>query len=85
MVLCNHVLEHVNDDIQAMSEIHRVLKPVAWLFFRYLFLIPSRKSHLKILPSPTSRSAKKYLGRTITFANMEGIIRSESIIAGLKP
>lgn len=26
-VLCNHVLEHVRDDIQAMKEIHRVLKP----------------------------------------------------------
>ncbi|RAV98807.1 class I SAM-dependent methyltransferase [Pseudochryseolinea flava] len=26
-VLCNHVLEHVRDDIQAMREIHRVLKP----------------------------------------------------------
>lgn len=27
VVLCNHVLEHVRDDIKAMSEIHRVLKP----------------------------------------------------------
>jgi SAM-dependent methyltransferase len=27
VVLCNHVLEHVNDDIQAMQEICRVLKP----------------------------------------------------------
>jgi len=27
VVLCNHVLEHVRDDIKAMNEIHRVLKP----------------------------------------------------------
>lgn len=27
IVLCNHVLEHVRDDIQAMREIYRVLKP----------------------------------------------------------
>jgi len=27
VVLCNHVLEHVQDDIKAMSEIYRVLKP----------------------------------------------------------
>jgi SAM-dependent methyltransferase len=27
VVLCNHVLEHVRDDIQAMREINRVLKP----------------------------------------------------------
>jgi hypothetical protein len=27
VVLCNHVLEHVKDDIKAMQEIYRVLKP----------------------------------------------------------
>lgn len=30
VVICNHVLEHVNDDIQAMAEIFRVLKPGGW-------------------------------------------------------
>lgn len=30
VVFCNHVMEHVDDDIKAMSEIHRVLKPGAW-------------------------------------------------------
>jgi SAM-dependent methyltransferase len=27
---CNHVMEHVDDDIRAMSEIRRVLKPGGW-------------------------------------------------------
>jgi SAM-dependent methyltransferase len=27
VVFCNHVLEHVTNDIQCMSELHRVLKP----------------------------------------------------------
>ncbi len=27
---CNHVMEHVEDDIRAMSEIRRVLKPGGW-------------------------------------------------------
>lgn len=27
LIICNHVLEHVEDDIQAMSELYRVLKP----------------------------------------------------------
>ena len=30
VVFCNHVLEHVEDDIQAISEMHRVLKPNGW-------------------------------------------------------
>ena len=30
VVFCNHVMEHVDNDIQAMSEIFRVLKPRGW-------------------------------------------------------
>ena len=30
VVFCNHVMEHVDDDIKAMSEIVRVLKPGGW-------------------------------------------------------
>jgi SAM-dependent methyltransferase len=30
VAFCNHVMEHVNDDILAMSEILRVLKPGGW-------------------------------------------------------
>lgn len=30
VVFCNHVLEHVTDDIQCMKEIRRVLKPGGW-------------------------------------------------------
>lgn len=30
VAFCNHVMEHVHDDIQAMKEIHRVLKPNGW-------------------------------------------------------
>jgi len=29
-ILCNHVLEHVPNDIQAMEEFYRVLKPEGW-------------------------------------------------------
>ncbi|MFC2106890.1 class I SAM-dependent methyltransferase [Bacteroidota bacterium] len=30
IVFCNHVMEHVDDDIKAMKELHRVLKPGGW-------------------------------------------------------
>lgn len=30
VVFCNHTLEHVEDDIKAMQELHRVLKPTGW-------------------------------------------------------
>jgi SAM-dependent methyltransferase len=40
MVLCNHVLEHVADDIKAMSEIRRVLKPGGWSILQVPFFSP---------------------------------------------
>jgi len=40
VVLCNHVLEHVADDIKAMSEIHRVLKPGGFSVLQVPFFAP---------------------------------------------
>jgi SAM-dependent methyltransferase len=39
-VLCNHVLEHVQNDIKAMSEINRVLKPGGWAIMQIPFFSP---------------------------------------------
>ncbi len=40
VVLCNHVLEHVQDDIQAMREIYRVLKPGGFAILQVPFFNP---------------------------------------------
>jgi SAM-dependent methyltransferase len=40
VVLCNHVLEHVKDDLQAMREIKRVLKPGGWCILQVPFFSP---------------------------------------------
>lgn len=40
IAMCNHVMEHVNDDIKAMSEIYRVLKPGGWAIMQVPFFQP---------------------------------------------
>ena len=40
VILCNHVLEHVRDDLQAMREIHRVLKPGGFAILQIPFFNP---------------------------------------------
>lgn len=39
-VFCNHVMEHVADDIQAMKEILRVMKPGGFAIIQIPFFIP---------------------------------------------
>ena len=34
VILCNHVLEHIPDDIKAMKELYRVMKPEGWGIFQ---------------------------------------------------
>jgi SAM-dependent methyltransferase len=40
VVLCNHVLEHVENDLTAMKEIHRVLRPGGWAILQVPFFSP---------------------------------------------
>ena len=34
VILCNHVLEHIPDDAQAMQELYRIMKPGGWGIFQ---------------------------------------------------
>ena len=49
VVFCNHVMEHVDDDIRSMSEIHRVLKPGGWAIIQS----PQDYSRAETLEDPT--------------------------------
>jgi len=40
VTFCNHVMEHVDDDIKAMSELHRILKPKGWGIIQVPFFPP---------------------------------------------
>ncbi|PSB01605.1 SAM-dependent methyltransferase [Merismopedia glauca CCAP 1448/3] len=49
VILCSHVLEHVPDDRQAMSELWRVLKPGGWAFLQ----VPIDSSLTETFEDPT--------------------------------
>ena len=44
-VLCNHVLEHVNDDGLALAELYRVLKPGGFAILQVPIAMRRRKTH----------------------------------------
>ncbi len=47
VIFCNHVLEHVEDDLKALSEIKRVLKPGGWAILQVPFFYPIPKTTLE--------------------------------------
>ena len=50
-IICNHVLEHVIDDRQAMSELYRTLKPGGWAILQVPFspLLPETYEDFSIV------------------------------------
>ncbi|HEU5147715.1 MAG TPA: methyltransferase domain-containing protein, partial [Chryseosolibacter sp.] len=60
VVLCNHVLEHVNDDIAAMKEIARVLKPGGFAIMQVPFFHPIPDTTVSD-PSITDRRTREKL------------------------
>lgn len=62
-VLCNHVLEHVRDDIQAMKEIHRVLKPGGWAILQIPFFSPVPEVTFEDATITDKREREKIFGQ----------------------
>ncbi|MEO9871754.1 class I SAM-dependent methyltransferase [Ekhidna sp.] len=44
IIFCNHVLEHVDDDLKALSEMRRVLSPGGWAILQVPFFYPLPKT-----------------------------------------
>ncbi len=55
VLICNHVLEHVNDDKKVLTEFYRVLKPGGWGIFQ----VPLDKKLKKTIEDPTITDPKE--------------------------
>jgi hypothetical protein len=63
VVLCNHVLEHVDDDIKAMSEIARVLKPGGYSILQVPFFSPVPEKTVEDRSITDPRQREKEFGQ----------------------
>lgn len=63
VVLCNHVLEHVRDDILAMKEIHRVLKPGGFAILLVPFFNPVGEVTFEDASITDKREREKIFGQ----------------------
>lgn len=64
VVLCNHVLEHVRDDIQAMREIHRVLAPGGFSILQVPFFNPVPDTTFEDPTITDAREREKIFGQS---------------------
>jgi len=55
VILCNHVLEHISDDLKAMRELYRVLKGGGWAILQ----VPISKSLKQTFEDVSVKSAKE--------------------------
>ncbi len=63
VVLCNHVLEHVDNDIKAMSEICRVLKPGGFAILQVPFFSPIPDTTFEDITITHPREREKAFGQ----------------------
>ena len=63
VVLCNHVLEHVQDDMQALREINRVLRPSGWAILQVPFFNPVPALTLEDSSVTSPREREKLYGQ----------------------
>ena len=64
VVFCNHVLEHVQDDKQAMSEILRVLKPGGFAILQIPIFYPLRDTTFEDSSITSSKERERVFGQS---------------------
>lgn len=62
VIICNHVLEHVTDDILAMKELYRVLKPNGWAILQ-VPISPILDKSFEDNDIISKRSRERYFGQ----------------------
>lgn len=63
VAMCNHVMEHVDDDMKAMKEFHRVLKPGGWGIFQVPFFYPLKETTYEDTSITDPREREKAFGQ----------------------
>lgn len=63
VVLCNHVLEHVQDDLRALKEIQRVLRPGGWAILQIPFFSPVPEATFEDNTITNPREREKIFGQ----------------------
>lgn len=64
VILCNHVLEHVNDDLLAMRELCRVLKPGGFAILQVPFYFPLPDHTFTDLTITNPRERERLFGQS---------------------
>ena len=62
--MCNHVLEHVQDDRKVMKEFYRVIKKGGWGIFQVPIDI-NKKKPSTTLPLQIQKKERNTIGKTI--------------------
>jgi SAM-dependent methyltransferase len=66
IILCNHVLEHVENDYQALAELHRVLKPSGFAILQ----VPVSRNSASTFEDPAVTSEQD---RAVTFGQKDHV------------